>query len=73
MQNVIERIDGLAEWSHLMTARESTRIVSTEFLHEFRGYLADKGAAYDLSLGGGIFVEPHSADSSATRFVEMKK
>ena len=69
--SLIERIDGLAEWSHLMTTRDSTRIVGAEFLHEFRHYLADKGAAYDLSLGGGIFTEPHSADSSAT--LEMKK
>ena len=71
--SLIERIAGLAEWSHLMTARASTRIVAAEFLQVFRGYLADKGAAYDLSLGGGIFTEPHAADSSATRLVEMKK
>ncbi len=60
--SLIERIDGLAEWSRLMTTRDSTRIVATEFLKVFRGYLTDKGAAYDLSLGGGIFMEPHSAD-----------
>jgi glutathione S-transferase len=69
--SLIERIDGLAEWSMLMSTRDSSRVVSAEFLHEFRDYLSTKGAAYNLGLGGGIFAESCSAASPAT--VESKK